>query len=314
MAALSAIEKRMSPRRILFIAPTRIGDAVLASALLRHIETAEPQARVTIATSELSAPLYEAYPPLESLIRLRKKKYSGHWFDLLKQVMGTRWHSVWDMRGSATPYVLCTQHRNRFRGSDAPIPKVEQYAAQLHTGKLPFPELWTSASHRADASAALPDGTKYLIMAPTANFAGKEWPMEHYIALGQQLLAAGGACAGWRPVIISAAHERPRAVALVNALAAHHPVDLTHGTLPLLSVYACMQRAHGFVGNDSGLMHMAAAAGIPTLGLFFITPAEIYGPYGLRTRAVVEPSKLPANLSVERVARELDQLVNHESP
>lgn len=301
----------MEPDRILFIAPTRIGDAVLASALLRHIEATQPQAKVTIATSELSAPLYEAYPLLEKLIPLKKKKYSGHWFDLLKQVVGTCWHSVWDMRGSATPYVLRTKHRHRFRGCDDPIPKVEQYAAQLHTGKLPYPGLWTSASHRADALAAMPDGSQYLVLAPTANFAGKEWPMEQYIALAQQLLREGGSCSDWRPVIISAAHERPRAVELVNALAAFRPVDLTHGTLPLLSVYACMQRAHGFVGNDSGLMHMAAAAAIPTLGLFFITPAAIYGPYGLRTRAVVEPSKQPANLSVARVAQEFDQLVNH---
>ncbi len=299
----------MEPHRILFIAPTRIGDAVLATALLRHIEAMHPQARVTIATSELSAPLYEAYPLLEKLIPLQKKKYSGHWFDLLKQVVGTRWHSVWDMRGSATPYVLRTKHRYRFRGSDAPIPKVEQYAEQLHTGKLPYPGLWTNESHRADAKAALPDGAKYLVIAPTANFAGKEWPMEYYIALGKQLLSEGGPCSDWRPVIISAAHERPRAVKLVEALSAYRPVDLTHGTLPLLSVYACMQRAQGFIGNDSGLMHMAAAAGIPTMGLFGITPAAIYGPYGLRTRAVIEPSKQLENLSVEKVATEFGQLL-----
>lgn len=299
----------MNPQRILFIAPTRIGDAVLATALLRHIEAMHPQAQVTIATSELAAPLYEAYPLLERIIPLQKKKYSGHWIDLLKQVMGTRWYSVWDMRGSATSYVLRTKYRHRFRGSDAPKPKVEQYADSLHTGKLPYPGLWTSATHRADAATALPDGGKYLVLAPTANFAGKEWPMEYFIALAKQLLSENGSCSDWRPVIISAAHERPRAVKLVEALSAFRPVDLTHGTLPLLSVYACMQRAHGFIGNDSGLMHMAAAAGIPTLGLFGITPAAIYGPYGLRTRAVIEPTKQLENLSVARVAQELAELL-----
>ncbi len=299
----------MEPHRILFIAPTRIGDAVLASALLRHIEAKHPQARVTIATSVLSAPLYEAYPLLEKLIPLQKKPYSGHWLDLLKQVIRTRWHSVWDMRGSATSFVVRTTHRHRFRGSDEPMPKIEQYAAQLHTGKLPYPGLWTTESHRADANASLPDGAKYLLLAPTANFAGKEWPMEYYIALAKQLLSEGGACSDWRPVIISAAHERPRAIKLVEALSAFRPVDLTHGTLPLLSVYACMQCAHGFIGNDSGLMHMAAAAGIPTMGLFGPTPAAIYGPYGLRTRAVIAPNKQLNDLSAQTVAQEFGQLI-----
>lgn len=299
----------METHRILFIAPTRIGDAVLASAVLRHIAATEPQAKVTIATSELSAPLYESYPLLDRIIRLRKKKYSGHWFDLLREVIGTRWHAVWDMRGSATAYVLHTKKRYRFTGSDENIPKVEQYAKQLHTGALPYPVLWTHEAHRAQAKAMLPDGSNYLILAPTANFAGKEWPLEHFIALGKMLLSENGACSDWRPVIISAAHERERAVQVVEALAAYRPVDLTRGALPLLSVYACMQRAQGFIGNDSGLMHMAAAAGIPTMGLFSVTPAAIYGPYGLRTRAVVEPTKQLANLSPERVAAEFSDFL-----
>lgn len=299
----------MEFHRILFIAPTRIGDAVLASAVLRHIAATHPQARVTIATSELSAPLYEEYPLLERIIRLRKKKYNGHWIDLLRAVIGTRWHQVWDMRGSVTSYILNTKKRYRFTGSPEEIPKVEQYAKQMKTGALPYPVLWTNEGHRAEAMAVLPEGTKYLVMAPTANFAGKEWPMDHYIALGRKLLSESGTCSDWRPVIISAAHERERALHLVEALAAYRPVDLTHGTLPLLSVYACMQRAHGFVGNDSGLMHMAAAAGIPTMGLFGVTPAAIYGPYGLRTRAVIEPSRQLENLSVERVAAEFGELL-----
>lgn len=299
----------MEPRRILFIAPTRIGDAVLASAVLRHIAATEPQAKVTIAISELSAPLYESYPLLERIIRLRKKKFSGHWLDLLREVIGTRWHAVWDMRGSATACVLRTKKSYRFTGSPESIPKVEQYAKQLHTGALPYPVLWTSDANRAEAEAMLPTGAKYLIFAPTANFAGKEWPMEHYITLGKQLLSEGGACSDWRPVIVSASHERDRAIQLVQALAAYQPVDLTRGVLPLLSVYACMQRAQGFIGNDSGLMHMAAAAGIPTMGLFFVTPAPIYGPYGLRTRAVVEPTGQLASLTPERVAREFAELL-----
>lgn len=273
----------MQTQNILFIAPTRIGDAVLASAVLRHILAMHPTAKVTIATSELAAPLYEGYPLLARLIRMRKKKYNGHWIALLKQVWGTRWHSVWDMRGSGTAYLLRTKHRHRFTGCDDLIPKVEQYARQFKTGDLNYPVLWTHDAHRAQAKAMLPDGTKYLIIAPTANFPGKEWPMANYIALGERLLGKGGVCEGWRPVIVSAGHERERALKLVEAMAAHDPVDLTRGALPLLSVYAVMQRAHGFVGNDSGLMHMAAAAGIPTLGVFGFTPPEIYGPYGMRT-------------------------------
>ena len=301
----------MKPHRILFIAPTRIGDAVLASAVLRHIAATQPQAKVTIATSELSAPLYENYPLLERIIRLRKKKYSGHWIDLLREVILTRWHSVWDIRGSATAYMLFTRRRHIFRGSTEPISKLEQFAKQMHTPPLPLPMLWPGTTHRAQAESMMPEGTRYLIIAPTANWAPKQWPMDHFITLGHRLLAEGGLCHGWRPVIFSAGHERLDAIKVVEALHRYNPIDLTEGHLPLLAIYACMQRADAFIGNDSGLMHMAAASGVPTLALYGPTAHAIatFYPHGPRGRAVVEPTNIMENLTPERVAEELGVLL-----
>ncbi|HAY47514.1 MAG TPA: glycosyltransferase family 9 protein, partial [Thalassospira sp.] len=52
------------------------------------------------------------------------------------------------------------------------------------------------------------------------------------------------------------------------------------GDEDLLTVQACLERSDLYIGNDSGLMHMAAAAGTPTLGLFGPTREENYGPCG----------------------------------
>ena len=52
------------------------------------------------------------------------------------------------------------------------------------------------------------------------------------------------------------------------------------GKTSILDAYACMQRCAGFVGNDSGLMHLAAASKIPTLGLFGPSPEQVYAPWG----------------------------------
>jgi ADP-heptose:LPS heptosyltransferase len=57
----------------------------------------------------------------------------------------------------------------------------------------------------------------------------------------------------------------------------------------LLDVAACFARARLFVGNDSGLMHLAAAVGAPTLGLFGPSRETRYGPWGPRSRAVRTP-------------------------
>ena len=52
---------------------------------------------------------------------------------------------------------------------------------------------------------------------------------------------------------------------------------------------ACLARARYFVGNDSGLMHLSAAVGTPTLGLFGSSPHALYAPWGPKTRTIHTP-------------------------
>lgn len=83
-------------------------------------------------------------------------------------------------------------------------------------------------------------------------------------------------------------------------------VDLV-GKLTLPEVAAVLARAALYVGNDSGLMHIAAATGAPTLGLFGPTPSDEYGPVGLRAEAVLADGPLATTpmdrLQVETVVQ-----------
>src|SRR5262249_9684950 len=58
------------------------------------------------------------------------------------------------------------------------------------------------------------------------------------------------------------------------------------GKESLLVCYAALKRARLFVGNDSGLMHLAAAAGAPTLGLFGPSEEKLYRPWGPLARTI----------------------------
>ncbi|MBA3810927.1 MAG: glycosyltransferase family 9 protein, partial [Caulobacteraceae bacterium] len=57
----------------------------------------------------------------------------------------------------------------------------------------------------------------------------------------------------------------------------------------LLMCFAALGRARLFIGNDSGLMHLAAAAGVPTLGLFGPSDEALYAPWGPLARTVRGP-------------------------
>ena len=86
-------------------------------------------------------------------------------------------------------------------------------------------------------------------------------------------------------------------------------IDLV-GRLSLPEVAACLARCALFVGNDSGLMHLAAAAGTPTLGLFGPTSAAEYAPAGPRGAAVLSKSDRMEDLSVETTLAAATRLID----
>ncbi|MDH5490302.1 MAG: glycosyltransferase family 9 protein, partial [Rhodospirillaceae bacterium] len=121
----------------------------------------------------------------------------------------------------------------------------------------------------------------------SANWIGKVWPAENFTALATSLVSDGGIIPGARIAVFAHESERDMAAPVIDALIAEgrDVIDLV-GTHHLLLVYACLRRCTFFVGNDSGLMHMAAAAGIPTLGLFGPSREDHYAPWGNKCASV----------------------------
>ncbi|WP_144299864.1 glycosyltransferase family 9 protein, partial [Elioraea rosea] len=82
--------------------------------------------------------------------------------------------------------------------------------------------------------------------------------------------------------------ERAMAAPVLAALPRGRTVNLV-GRVSLPESAAALARCALYVGNDSGLMHLAAAAGAPTLGLFGPSPPEEYAPVGPRATFVRTP-------------------------
>lgn len=281
---------------------------MLSSAVLAHILASDPTTKVTVVTSTLAADLFLGVPRLERIVTMQKMSYNRHWLRFWLETVGTAWDAIWDMRGSIAPQFLRRGKLHSFYKVREPMPKVKQYESRFSVSTLPYPVLWPREEDRARARSIMGEGRKYLILAPTANWEPKEWPVAQFIELSNTLLT--GVCAGYRPVIICAGHERARALPLLEALASYTPLDLTTGKVPLLTLYACMEKAHGFIGNDSGLMHMAAAAGIPTLGIFGPTDDAIYQPWGKCTGYVKSPDTLMKSISPASIATSFEALLN----
>ena len=100
------------------------------------------------------------------------------------------------------------------------------------------------------------------------------------------------------PAVFAGPGQQEHAMAAPLLATLPGAIDLV-GRLTLPEAAACLARCALFVGNDFGLMHLAAAAGTPTLGLFGPTPAAEYAPAGRSARVVMSSSSRMDDLSVD---------------
>ena len=266
--------------RILFITSTRVGDAILSTGLLSKLIADNPEAKITIACGPAAAPLFEAVPNLERIIVLDKMIFSLHWIAMWWDAVGKFWDVLVDLRNSPMSVPLAAAKRFRFVRKREPEHRVLQLAAVMGLSEEPpTPSIWFSPQARATAKALIPNGGPVLAVGPTANWQAKIWRAEYFVDLIERLSGPGGILPGARVAVFGRDDERPMALRVIDAVPEDRRIDLV-GRIGLLEAGACLERAQFYVGNDSGLMHLAAAAGVPTLGLFGPSLEELYAPWG----------------------------------
>lgn len=272
--------------RILFITATRVGDAVLSTGLLDHLLRTHPQARFTIACGPVAEGVFARMPRRDATVVMDKRRFDLHWLALWGATVGTVWDLVVDLRGSALSYLVPARRRAVLRGGRRPGHKLLHLAGALGLSPPPQPASWTGPADRARAALLLPGDGPYIGLGPTANWSGKVWPPDRFVALFRAL--RDGPLPGARAVLFAGPGPAEQALAAPVLAALPDALDLS-GQLSLPEASACLAQCALFIGNDSGLMHLAAAAGTPTLGLFGPTPADEYAPAGRRTAIAVAP-------------------------
>ena len=274
--------------KILFITATRIGDAVLSMGALDHFIRTCPEAEITVACGPLVAGLFAPAPRIVRVIALKKESYGRHWWKLLRATMAEDWDIIVDLRNSAVSRILRGKKKFIWRGSDKKGHKVEQIAAVLGVSPPPAPILWPDHIAQAEADRLIPEGAPFIAIGPTANWAGKAWPAQNFVALVKAMTAQGSILEGARVAVFAAPGEEAAALPFLNALPAHQRIDMIAKTSPLTAA-AVISRAEIYIGNDSGLTHIAAAVGTPTLALFGYGWPEQYRPWGKHAAYISTP-------------------------
>lgn len=303
-----------SPKKLLFITSNRLGDAVISTGLLEQAIVRFKPTEVTIACGPIPAPLFTAVPNLKRIIILDKKEGGLHWLKLWREVFPHIWDVVIDLRNSAVSYLIFSKKTFRFTQGCETEHKSHQLAKVMGLlDNVPYNKIWLSEAANQQAQNILHDGEPILALCPTANWQPKTWPAERFIDVAMRSPFQ-------RIAIFGAEHEREQAMPIITALQQKFDViDLVGKTNPLEAA-ACLARCQLCIANDSGLMHIAAAMGTPTLGLFGPSNDVEYSPHGPRTAFVrgapfyglehtVNPFGLMQAISVDMVVKAVKRLI-----
>jgi heptosyltransferase II len=288
--------------RSLVIAPQWIGDAVMSEPLLRRL--AARGERLSVAALPWVAPVLRAMPQALEVIEL---PFAHGRLDLAeRRRLAAEWRGAFDIayvlpnsiKAALIPAFARIPRRIGYQGEGRfgllnerwPNPKEERppmvayYAAlagPLDAAPL-LPELAVDEpARRAALEAAGLEAGRFYAFAPGAEYGpAKRWPAERYAALAGALHARDGL----RVALLGSKQEAEACEEI--AAAAPGACVVLAGKTSLDEAIALIGAARGVVSNDSGLMHVAAAFGVPQVAVFGSTSPVHTPPHNPRAKVL----------------------------
>jgi len=141
-----------------------------------------------------------------------------------------------------------------------------------------------------------------LAIHPGSGSRGKQWPLNRFIEVADRVRASEPA----EPFFVLGEAEREMSEVLSGW---PRPYSIARG-LSLTEVAALLSACGGYLGNDSGITHLAAALGLPTVALFGPSAVERWAPRGEHVKVLPAPAGDLTQLSADRVFRELPSTVS----
>lgn len=297
-----------SVRRILVIRLRSIGDTVLTTPSLFALRRFLPHARIDLLVEDWVAPVLEGLDLIDRVITIPRHSTAAR-ARVARELHRNGYDVVYNLHGGTTATFL-----TRATGAPHRVGFENYQYARLHNHVAPSPlEIWQRPTlHSAEQQLALigwtgvpvtdrpptklavteraaksvsarlaqrgiSDNEQLAIIHPAAALETKRWATENFARVIQALTERGFA-----PAVIVAANETRILDELIGQSAVSGFSDLS-----LPEVTALASRARLFVGNDSGIAHIAAAAGAPSVVIFGSSNRNHWRPWSTQPSEIV---------------------------
>lgn len=307
---ISSISSESRPFKILVVAPSWVGDLVMAQTLFKLLKQQRVDCKIEALVPSWSAGLISRMPEVEHAIllpfrhgelklkeryqfakRLRERGYDQA--IILPNSFKSSWIPYWakipvitGWLGELPRFFLLNDVR---RLNPKAFPRMVQRFAALAFPKksalpnsLPFPRLTTDLVQQEKTLSKyhLTLSKKILMLAPGAEFGpSKRWPVDYYAAVANNKIQQG-----WQVWLLGSINDQMITQKIV-ALTDFQAIDLA-GKTTLEEVVDLMALATLVLTNDSGLMHVAAAVDVPVMALYGSTSPEFTPPLSEKAKII----------------------------
>lgn len=294
------------PERVCLIKPSSLGDIVHALPVLSSLRALWPEARISWVVNRGFESLLQGHPDLDEVIpfdRRRIRPSVGGIAELasfVRELRSRRFDAAIDLQGLFRSAAIClaTGAGIRVGASTA-----REGAPFFYTHRVLSPTvdeghavdrlLKLAAAFGADVSRprftlplSLQDrrwareildrcARPRLALNLGARWLTKRWPPEHFAAIARRAFQERSTSL----VVVGAAEDEPIVESFRKSLGPIPFLDL-HGMTTLPRLAAVFAEVDAVVSNDTGPLHLAAAAGPFTIGVYTCTKPELTGPYG----------------------------------
>jgi len=297
-------------RKLLVIRLRSIGDAVLTTPSLFALRRFLPQVEIHILLEDWVAPLLNGSPLVDRVISIPRHGNSAR-ARVARELHRISYDVVYNLHGGTTATFLarasgathrvgfCHYQYARLHNHVAPSPQQIWSRPTLHSAEQQLALIgWTgvpvtdrpatrlSVTEKAAQSISarlaangIQDGQPLALFHPAAAFETKRWPAENFARIANEVAARG-----LLPVVIASAKEKH----VLDTVVAHSATRVVaFDDLPLPEVSALAARARLFIGNDSGIAHIAAAVNTPCVVIFGSSNVAHWRPWTTNRNEVV---------------------------
>jgi heptosyltransferase-1 len=311
---------------ILFIKTSSLGDVIHQMPAVTELRRNRPSARISWVVEEAFAPLVRLNAAVNEVIAVDSRQWRRHlhraatWRDagdFLRALRARGHDEIVDTQGLVRTAVIAKLARGRVHGYDAHSvrePPASWFydvrhavARDLHAITRNRALSALALGHAVDtvldfgldraALAGKPPAPYAVLLHATAR-PEKEWPEPAWIEAGRALGASG--------IEILLPYGTPREQARSERIAAALPKARVAERAPLDSVARLIAGASFVIGVDTGLLHLAAALGVPLVAIFVGSEPGLTGPKGVGPIVIVGgKNQMPSSGEVLAAAEQI---------